>query len=73
MQFITCPNMLLVLFLLITEFHYVTADTTLYGGAQKHVLSTGLSSSCSAAFNTSLECPRSVQLLTYSQRAVGKY
>ena len=48
------------------------AATTLYGGAQNVVLSAGLSTSCSAAFNTSLNCPASVQLLTYGNAAVGR-
>lgn len=57
--------------LLLTSLDGVRGATTLYGGAQNVVLPANLSSSCLAAFNTSLDCPANVQLLTYGNQAVA--
>ncbi|GAB7351193.1 hypothetical protein MBLNU459_g1635t2 [Dothideomycetes sp. NU459] len=46
--------------------------STLYNGAQTVVLSAGMSQSCNAAFNTSLNCPANdIQLVTYGMYSVG--
>lgn len=57
--------------LLLTSLDGVRGATTLYGGAQNVVLPANLSSSYLAAFNTSLDYPANVQLLTYGNQAVG--
>lgn len=49
-----------------------TADVSLFNGAQNITLSQKLSKNCNVAFNTSLTCPSTVQLLTYPNQQVGE-
>jgi hypothetical protein len=60
------------IFLALTNIARLSQAATLYNGAQTVVFSAGMSQTCNAALNTSLNCPANdIQLVTYGMYSVG--
>lgn len=65
-------SMMSVFLIILALFGHQTLGVSFYNGAQSQVLWNGMSTSCDAAWNTSISCPENIiQYVTWPLQSVG--